>query len=195
MTVPPITPPRGPRVMPRALWRRALPGLVAGALMIAAFGFVATRPGVPTAGRVLALVLGAAMVLLVVAGLAGLLLGGNRRPRYRVDADGIALWSPHGHVEVPWSEVRAVGVGWKRSPAMTAAIRESFAIEVFLTSDAAGPLAATEASPRPGLPDRRLRLVLAEGDVTDALGAAVAPYAGDRWLGDYERAWQPLPGT
>jgi hypothetical protein len=181
--------------MPRALWRRALPGLVAGVLMIAAFVFVGTRPGVPTAGRVLALVLGAAMVLLVVAGLAGLLAGGNRRPRHRIDADGIALWSPRGHAEVPWSDVVAVGVGWKRSPVMTAAIKESFALEVFLGGDPDGPLAVTEAPPRAGLPDRRLRLVLAEGDITDALREAVAPYAGDRWLGDYERAWQPLPGS
>jgi hypothetical protein len=37
--------------------------------------------------------------------------------------------------------------------------------------------------------------VLAEGDVTDRLRAAVAPYAEDRWLGDYERAWTPVPGT
>lgn len=79
---------------------------------------------------------------------------------------------------------------------------QGHALEVFVRSDdpeAAYPradrLLVSEEPPVAGLPDRRLRLVLSVDDPEEVVTQRLGSYAGERWIGAYQRAWRRVPGT
>ena len=89
-------------------------------------------------------------------------------PRWTADSEGIALWSLVGSVEVPWADVRAIGVGYQRSPRIGSMVRpkQDEAIEIFLVQPDPGrryprlkTLLVSDDPPRPELPSERVRMV------------------------------------
>lgn len=166
-------------------------------------------PGVLTTGSHTTLVRGIAIGIGCLFGVGGLLgawaclAGGNRVPRWTADSEGIALWSLLGSVEVPWADVRAIGVGYQRSPRISSMVRpkQDEAIEIFLVQPDPGrryprlkTLLVSDDPLRPELPSERVRMVSIESDLEGKLGVAVKATAPDRWLGSYERPWERIPG-
>lgn len=133
----------------------------------------------------------------------GLLTAGNRTPQWRVDEEGIALWTFRAHAEIPWRDVVGVGVGFKRPPALSSTVRlpQGHAVEVFVASDPAVSfpealaLVVDEDPPYDGLPRTRLRLLGAGDDMTDSLGAQVSHVHPEKWIGTYQRRWKRNPGA
>ena len=154
-----------------------------------------------TAGRIIIGVIGVVFVAIGVVGGYGLAVGGNRVPLYVIDPAGIRLWTRTGSAEVPWSQVIAVGVGWKRSPAPGRLVkfREGFVLEVFVADPGAGlpragRLWVTEDPPFPGLPGHRLRLPLVVSGAEDTVARLMLAVAPGRFLGSYQRRWHRMPG-
>ena len=131
---------RGLAPLPPGHRRGAVLGTVL-TLVLAAFAWwVVFSPGVLTTGSHATVVRGIAIGIGCLFGVRGLLgawaclAGGNRVPRWTADSEGIALWSLVGSVEVPWADVRAIGVGYQRSPRISSMVRpkQDEAIEIFL---------------------------------------------------------------
>jgi hypothetical protein len=197
-------------------WVQAKPTVLAAVLSLAIAAFVLSqiftmgegalrfREDEERAVMIFGLCCGGFFGLIGLLALVVALTCGNRIPRHQVDHEGLALWSRLGSAEIPWSHVLAAGVSYKKTPkaAMNAvSLREAIALEVFVSDDdpasaypRAEHLLVTEDPPRPDLPRTRFRLVVQRGDAEARLTAEVAPYVEDRWLGEFQRQWNPVPG-
>lgn len=105
--------------MPARQLKFALPGAVL-ALIFGGLGLAAAiNPGLLTnVGNavVVGRVIGGLFTLLGVAGLWALLTQAGRQPQFVADDEGLAVGYKLGHAEIPWSDVAAVGVGYKITP-------------------------------------------------------------------------------
>lgn len=202
-----IRPAKGIAPAPARQWLRMVPVIVICLVVVAFAGRAVLDPSALVnvgdqivLGRVIAGVIAGFFLLMGVAGLLALLLAGNRFPRFVADDEGLAIWTTHGHAEIPWQEIAAIGIGYKITPRITAVrLPEGHALEIFLRHPRpaerfpeARRLVVDEAPPVAGLPSARIRFLPLVSDLERIVGEQVAHRT--HYLGSYQRAWHAMPG-
>ncbi|GAB1690915.1 hypothetical protein [Krasilnikovia sp. M28-CT-15] len=141
--------------------------------------------------------------------MAAALVKTRRSQGLLIDASGVWWYGPDApdpRLVCAWTELGAVAITWKQSPAPGIAqpVRPvlGHALEVYATGplldDRLDRLTRVSETERPVLvnpPPCRYRLVLPEAGMAEVVEGAVHRFAPTLWAGSHRRQWNPVPGA